>query len=665
MCGFFKFIYAIKKLRYLLLSIIIIATILPVFFIFPFSIFAQESGDILIKKIDFNDYPKVEIYINFKEGSNLEYLDLKQEDFGVLENGESVRDLSIKGMDEIPDPIGVVLVLDTSGSMNGEPIEDATSAASFFVNEMRSIDKIAVVSFADNVNVQSDFTLDHKKINESISKIEARGETSLFDGIFTASELFKDAENIKHRYLIVLSDGADTASRHNFNDVIDKALEEEISIYSIALISPEFNPDDIKNISESTGGGMLSTADSKELKELYKKISKKIINQYKISYTSLWPGAEDINISVNIKKAELSSSTGISYENPYYSPAPKTLAFDSKNYFYLTLFNIWWVKLIVYAVCFAGVTLLLCSFILFIPVRRPTLKDKAKPYGFKTGGGVTGEELEEREEERKGILGWIARIISKAASGRGIIELFDSKLERAGMSIKASEFIAIHVSGVMIISLLTYYLSKNLILTALIVILAVLSPFLLLNIKTSQRLKKFHEQLPDALQLISGSLKAGYSFSQAMSMVVEESRPPLSEEFRRTLNEVRMGIPEREALENTAGRINSEYLNWTVTAVNVQREIGGNLAELMETIAGTIRERDRVMNRIKAQTSEGRLSAIILIITPFVVAILMFIINREYIKLLYTTKPGLIMLLFSGVMMIIGIIWTVKVISIK
>ena len=363
MCEFFKFIYAIKKLRYLLLSIIIIAIIFPVFFIFTFSIFAQESGDILIKKIDFNDYPKVEIYINFKEGSNLEYLDLKQEDFVVLENGESVRGLSIKGMDEIPNPVGVVLVLDTSGSMKGEPIEDATSAASFFVNEMRSIDKIAVVSFADNVIVQSEFTSDHNKIKESISKIEARGETSLFDGIFTASELFKDAENIKHRYLIVLSDGADTASRHTFNDVIDKALQEEISIYSIALLSPEFKPDDIKNISESTGGGMLSTADSKELKELYKKISKKIINQYKISYTSLWPGAEDINISVNIKKAELSGSTDVSYENPYYSPAPKTLAFDSKNYFYLALFNIWWVKLIVYAVVFAGVTLLLCSLI--------------------------------------------------------------------------------------------------------------------------------------------------------------------------------------------------------------------------------------------------------------------------------------------------------------
>src|SRR4030043_1639695 len=138
MCGNFKFIDTIKKLRYLLLSIITLLVILPILFIFPFSIFAQETGEILIKKIDFDDYPKVEIYINFKEGSNLEYLDLKQEDFVVLENGESVRDLSIKGMDEIPDPIGVVLVLDTSGSMNGEPIEDATSAASFFVNEMRS-----------------------------------------------------------------------------------------------------------------------------------------------------------------------------------------------------------------------------------------------------------------------------------------------------------------------------------------------------------------------------------------------------------------------------------------------------------------------------------------------------------------------------------------------
>jgi tight adherence protein B len=126
-----------------------------------------------------------------------------------------------------------------------------------------------------------------------------------------------------------------------------------------------------------------------------------------------------------------------------------------------------------------------------------------------------------------------------------------------------------------------------------------------------------------------------------------------------------MGIPESEALENTSERIKSEYFEWTVTAVNVQREVGGNLAELMETISNTIRERDRVMNRINALTSEGRLSALILIALPFVIAMLMFFISREYISLLYTTLPGMIMMLISGVLMVTGIVWIIKIIQIK
>jgi len=148
-------------------------------------------------------------------------------------------------------------------------------------------------------------------------------------------------------------------------------------------------------------------------------------------------------------------------------------------------------------------------------------------------------------------------------------------------------------------------------------------------------------------------------------MVVDESKPPLGEEFRRILSEMRMGITEKQALENTSKRIKSEYFDWTVMAINVQREVGGNLAEIMETISSTIRERDRVMNRIKALTSEGRLSAIILIALPIVLGILLMVMNRVYISLLFTTKLGLTMLLVSGVIMIIGIIWILKIIQIK
>jgi tight adherence protein B len=528
MCESFKLINIIRKLRYLLLSIAILLIVCPVLFIFPFSVHAQEADDIIINKIDFDSYPGIEIYINFKEDSELEYLDLGEEDFLVLENGETVTNLSVKGMDEIPDPIGVVLVLDASGSMRGEPIADALNSASFFLSEMRSMDKVAVVSFADNVTVHSDFTTDREQLRDSISEIEVHGETSLFDGIYAASELFRSAGDIKHKYLIVLSDGGDTASRHTRDEVIKKALQEKISIYSIALITPEFDPEAIEDISESTGGEILSTVDSKELQGLYKSISKRIIGQYRISYTSLWPAAEDIEISVNVKKMELSGSTAVTYENPYYSPAPRTLAIDPGNYFFITLFDTPWARPALLALIFVSVTLLLYSFVLFMPARRKTLKEKAKSYGFKTEGGGTGEEEGESEEERKGFTGWIISVVSRIASRRGFIEFFDLKLDRAGMKIRASEFITLHVTGALIITLLVHYFGRNIILTILVILIAVISPFLFLNIKTAKRLKNFHAQLPDALQLISGSLKAGYSFSQAMSMVVEESKPPIS-----------------------------------------------------------------------------------------------------------------------------------------
>ena len=650
------------KLKYLKF-ITILLVVFSICFFSPGTAYGQESQEIFITKADFSNYPKVEVHINFKEGSELEALNLTQEDFTVLENGEEVRDFSIKGLSEIIDPIGVVLLLDTSGSMEGQPIEDAASSALLFMDEMRSIDEFSVVSFADEVTVHSSFTSDRKKLRDSILQIETMGDTSLFNGVYTASDQFKDRDDIKYRYIILLSDGMDTASRYTLKDAINKALQEEVSIYSIALLSSEFNPDNIRNISESTGGEMLEAANSSDLKELYKTISKKIINQYRISYTSLWPNAEDIEISISVGKDKIAGSAETSYENPYYSPAPEEVVVGPERPFYLTLFDELWMRIIVYVTIFIAVALLLCAFILFVPARRKSLKESAKIYGFKVEGKEAEEEYEEKG--RRGFFGWVLGVISRAASRRGYIEYFDFRLKRAGMSIRASEFIALHLIGIIVCSIAAYYFSRNIFLTSFAAIIVVLVPFLILNIKSSQRLTRFHEQLPDALQLISGSLKAGYSFSQALRMVVDESRPPLSDEFKRILSEIRVGLPEREALDHVSQRISSEYFQWVATAINVQREVGGNLAEVMDTVADTIRERDRVLNRIKALTSEGKLSAIILIILPIVVGMMMFFINRGYISLLVTTKVGIIMLIIAGFLLIIGIIWIVKIINVK
>ena len=653
-----KFINMIKKsYRYFL---IVFSVILMLLILWPVSLLAQESSDIVIKKTDITDYPEVDIFLSFKEGSSLGSLDLSKENFQVLENNDEVIDTSIKRIARIKEPIGVVIVLDTSGSMIGEPIEDAIDAALVFMNEMRSIDEFAVVGFADEVTIYSNFTSNRQKLKEFISEITAEGETSLYDGIFLALDQFNIKEDIKYRYAIVLSDGTDTVSKLTTKDVINKAIDEQVTIFSVALMSYDFNPTDIENISESSGGELLIAANSGELKELYRQISWKIRNQYKISYTSLWPNTETIKINIIVEESELTSSVKTTYENPFYAPTPTKIIKIPKRPFFLTIFDRWWMKLIIYASIFIGVTLFLYVIILLIIPPSQLLKKRTEFYGYKP----VRKSIEEEDEYKKGGFNRFVYLVSRIAAKRGFVELFTLRLERAGMKIRGSEFISIHIIVLLISSLVIYTFTNNLLLTVVAILLGAIGPFIFIKFKASQRIKKFHEQLPDTLQLIGGSLKAGYSFNQALGMVQDETKPPISDEFKRVLSEIRMGSPEKDALDNMAKRINSEHLDWTVMAINVQREVGGNLAEVMEIIASTIRERDRVMNQIKALTAEGRISAYILIALPIVVGGILSILNREYVSLLVTTKLGLIIIAIAFTLMVIGSVWIIKIVRV-
>jgi tight adherence protein B len=189
-------------------------------------------------------------------------------------------------------------------------------------------------------------------------------------------------------------------------------------------------------------------------------------------------------------------------------------------------------------------------------------------------------------------------------------------------------------------------------------------PFLFVRLKRNRRAARFHEQLPDTLGLLAGALKAGYSFLQAVDTVAQETAPPIKTEFQRLVAETRLGSPIELALDQMAERINSTNVDWTVMAVKIQREVGGNLAEILEILADTVRQRDQVGRQIQALTAEGRLSAAILIILPFALAGIMFFVNPGYLGALFSTSMGLTMLGIAGVLMVIGIVWLKKIVTI-
>ena len=242
----------------------------------------------------------------------------------------------------------------------------------------------------------------------------------------------------------------------------------------------------------------------------------------------------------------------------------------------------------------------------------------------------------------------------------------ENKLVQAGLNLRASEFAVITIGSMLLLMLFLFLVSGGSLLMAFIgLVLGYILPILIVKRKISLRRKKFNSQIADALVLISSSLRSGYSFMQAIEMVSREMQPPISEEFYRVLREINLGVTTDEAMNHMAERINSVDLDLVVTAVLIQRQIGGNLTEILDNIANTIRERVKIAGHIRTLTAQGRLSGAIISLLPFVMAFVIYIINPNYIMPLFTQTAGYWMLIMAVVSEFFGIMVIKNIVDIK
>jgi len=195
--------------------------------------------------------------------------------------------------------------------------------------------------------------------------------------------------------------------------------------------------------------------------------------------------------------------------------------------------------------------------------------------------------------------------------------------------------------------------------------IAVISPVLYLEMRRKKRLRKFETQLPDVLNLLSGSMRAGFSFAQGLEAVAEEASEPSKRELQRVYAESRLGRPIEDALEDSADRMQSIDLVWAVMAIRIQREVGGNLAELLDTVADTMTERERLRHEIVALTAEGRMSAWVLGIFPPAFAVVLYMIQPDYMSTLFNSSIGVMAVVVSAVMAGLGFIWLRKIMAIE
>ena len=258
-------------------------------------------------------------------------------------------------------------------------------------------------------------------------------------------------------------------------------------------------------------------------------------------------------------------------------------------------------------------------------------------------------------------IGLAERVVER----RGLEDVISHRLEAAGLPVRTAEWLLLHVASGAGAGLLFTLLSGGAAAGALVGLMIGLgAPWAVLTIRQGRREKAFLAQLPDMLQLLAGGLRAGYSLPQAIDSASRQGQPPMTTELNRALIETRLGMPTEEALEGIGARMSSSDFSWVVMAIRIQREVGGNLAELLVTVADTLRERERLRRQVDVLSAEGKLSGIILGALPIVFAAYLAVARPEYLAPL-ATPLGVLMVIAAVVLLLVGWIWVSRVVKVE
>ena len=261
------------------------------------------------------------------------------------------------------------------------------------------------------------------------------------------------------------------------------------------------------------------------------------------------------------------------------------------------------------------------------------------------------------------------RGMNRLVGNQGFAESTARDLARANLKLTVSEYVMVHVIAVVFGFILAYLITRNPAFSLIGALVGFYAPGFYVRRRHHKRLAAFNGQLGDTINLLSNSMRSGYSMLQSMEMVAREAPEPTRQEFNRVVREVSLGLSPEEALANLVRRLASDDLDLLVTAINVQREVGGNLAQILDTIGTTIRERVRIKGEIKVLSAQQTMSGYVISALPVVLGLLLFLVNPSYMMPLFSTEklicvPAIALPICGAVMMVVGFIAIRKIVDI-
>ena len=570
----------------------------------------------------------------------------------VRENGRPVAGLDATNLGEHK---SVILAIDRSRSMLGKPLADATAAARAFVAAKPATDRIAVTTFATQAFALTGFstsTIDADGALRTMSVDPVEG-TKLYDDVVLSARMLA-GESLPARIIILVTDGQETESKASLDDAITAAKSAGVNVFVIGIESPRFKPEPLQRLADATNGTYYGTASTEALADVYTSIAEDLRRTWQLDYvTSARPG-DRLDLVVDLPGGEgLTAHLTAPGDAPSAAAKPSPLLPD---FFYTSDWG-----LPVLAGVVALLALIAAAFALASP-KGTWLRGRLDPHVAATR---TKALKREREGKRLAMLSGLFKATESLFGNLKHWKRIDTLLQRADMPLRTPEFAYIMLGFGLLFAFLSAALKPQLWFMAVGFAVGVFLPYAFLSYKARKRLRAFDEQLPDMLVTMAASLKAGHSFRQGIQSVVDEGVDPAAKEFKRVLNETRLGRPMDDALTDMAARVGSKNFEFVMSAVTIQRQVGGSLAGLFDMVADTVRQRQQFHRKIRGLTAMGRMSAYTLIGLPFVVGLAIYAINREYMEPLLTTSTGHKLIILMIVMMAIGSLLLKKIVSFK
>lgn len=589
------------------------------------------AGDpgLTIEDVDVEDFPQIKLTVGVSGG--LEALEAGGEEFTLLENGKSLP-FELLPLENAQD-LNVVIVFDRSGSMGNDPMKAAKDAALAFVNALPPEVGIGLVSFSTDATVELPISQDRTALTSAIEVLDSDGRTSLYDGVILASSLFEPTA--KRKVLVVLSDGGDNDSAATLEAAVQAVAG--LSVEMIELATPESNRAALDLLAAPLP--VRSTADPAQLQALYESVAQKLTGRLTVRYDSVAEFGSLIAIQLTLGSGDRVRTASVEVDAPV---APTTLP---------AIVRVEQTDVGGLSAAQIMSFLLICGGILlatyFATDKRLRLaRQRLIPQGTKA-----------RMEKKRDPLGSVKQWIETSERQQKLI----SDIDTLGLNREPGSVIVSVLAAAVFMGLL-FTLVGNLVVGLVVAFMVLMAARARLNSKVARRKADFIAQLPETLGTMSSMLRTGYGLTQALGAVAEESMEPTKSLLNRVILEVGTGRDLIESLRAMASQLDSIDFDWVIAGIEISRETGGDLAKTMDTVADTIRERDKLRGQIRALTAEGRFSSYIMLALPPGVGLMSYIINPEFYSI-FTEQVGVIMLGITGFLMVAGYFWMQSMIS--